>query len=86
MLAELFPSWPFGPLGWAIKALDPLVYCEYRKSGGYEDDGVCVIFAGEMLHGMPLCEGHAELVKTAIADSGVELVKTKGPVTLKKEA
>ncbi len=66
---------PCGSPGWEIKALDPLRYCEFRKS--HEDSDICNIFAGELVKGMAFCEGHAELVNKAIEDSGVELVKSK---------
>ncbi len=78
MLLEPFQNWPFGRPGWGInmKAITPLRYCDFRMSGN-EDTDVCTKFAAEILHGMPLCEGHHELVAKAIEDSGVDLVKEK---------
>ncbi len=63
-----------GHLHGRMKALTPLVYCEFRPQ--HEDNVNCAIFAGELVHGMAFCEGHAQLVTKAVEDSGVELVPT----------
>lgn len=61
-----------GDLDGRLKALTPLRYCEFRITTG--EDHECSIFAGELVHGMSFCEGHAELIHKAIDDSGVDLV------------
>lgn len=62
-----------------MKALIPLRYCEFRISSGQDVD-ICATFAGELVHGLAFCEGHAELIARAMDDSGVELIPT-GKIT-----
>lgn len=55
-----------------MKALTPLRYCEFRLSGN--EEGLCPVLAGQLVHGMAFCEGHGGLVEKAIEDTGVELI------------
>lgn len=68
-----------GDVDGRMKALTPLAWCDFRGVAGGQEVDSCDNFAARRVEGMPFCEGHAELIGSAIADSGVELIKDDYP-------
>lgn len=53
--------------------LTPLTWCYFRQNGG---DGVqtCDTFASTVVGGRPFCDGHAQIVNSAMDENEVTLV------------